>query len=218
LITGPTHWIAVNDNTNWQERFRCRGFSILVLFETDFQKRRNEMKRILLTLAVLALTLSLAGPSFSGDRTDYRSGYGYGCGWGPGGGWSSGNMMGRGGGWGGEHMMDYGRHGRGMGNRSWGPGPNPKALQEMTPDQRTQWDTMRSGYRMETLETRKQLATKQIELDTLWSQPDVDSKKVEKLSGEVAELEAELAKKRDKYLVQCRTQFGNRGWTCPGGW
>ena len=174
------------------------------------------MRRILLTLAVLALTLTLAGPAFSDAPEDYRSNYGYGC-MGPGSGWSSGDMMGSGGSWRGGRMMDYGRHGRGMDRWDSGPGPNRKGWEKMTSDQRTQWDKMRSSFQMETLETRKQLATKQIELDTLWSQPNVDSNKVEKLSGEVAELEAELAKKRDKYLVQCRTQFGNQGWSCPGG-
>jgi Spy/CpxP family protein refolding chaperone len=88
----------------------------------------------------------------------------------------------------------------------------------MKPEQREKWERMRSEFQMETLEIRKQLAVKQMELETLWAQPNVDPTKVEKLSREVAELEAELAKKRDKHLLQCRKEFGNQGWACPGGW
>ena len=71
---------------------------------------------------------------------------------------------------------------------------------------------------METLELRKQIVTKKMELGTLWDQPDVDREKVEKLSAELADLQAELEKKQDKYLLQCRKEFGDKGWACPGGW
>jgi Spy/CpxP family protein refolding chaperone len=71
---------------------------------------------------------------------------------------------------------------------------------------------------METLDLRKQLVTKQLELETMWDQPDVDQKKIEKLSDEVGDLQAELGKKHDKYLLKCRKDFGDKGWSCPGGW
>ena len=38
------------------------------------------------------------------------------------------------------------------------------------------------------------------------------------LSGEIAQIEARLAKKRDKHLLECRKQFGDRGWACQGSW
>jgi Spy/CpxP family protein refolding chaperone len=88
----------------------------------------------------------------------------------------------------------------------------------MTPEQRQKLDKMSSSYQKETLELRKQLVTKQMELETLWAQPDVDRPKAEKLSEEIADLQAQLSKKRDKCLVQCRKHFGDLGWTCPGGW
>jgi len=56
------------------------------------------------------------------------------------------------------------------------------------------------------------------QLETLWDQPQVDHGRIEKLSGEIAQIEAQLAKKRDKHLLECRKQFGDRGWTCPGSW
>jgi Spy/CpxP family protein refolding chaperone len=88
----------------------------------------------------------------------------------------------------------------------------------MTPDQQAKWDKMRSSYQMDTLELRQQLATKQMELQTLWAQSDVDPARIDTLSKEVAELQAELRKKHDKYLLQCRKHFGDHDWACPGGW
>jgi Spy/CpxP family protein refolding chaperone len=88
----------------------------------------------------------------------------------------------------------------------------------MTPEQQEKLDKFWSSYQKETLELRKQLVTSQMEIETLWSQPDVDRTRIEKLSGEIADLQAKLWKKRDKYLLQCRKEFGDLGWSCPGGW
>ena len=94
-------------------------------------------------------------------------------------------------------------------------GPSRHGWESMKAEQREQWQKMHSEFQMETLELRKQLASKQMELETLWAQPDVDKARVEKLSEEVASLEGELAKKRSKYLLQCRHKFGDKGWACP---
>jgi Spy/CpxP family protein refolding chaperone len=83
---------------------------------------------------------------------------------------------------------------------------------------RKKWEKMRSNYQQDTLELRKQLVTTQMELETLWAQSDVHPEKVEKLYSEVAQLQPALGKKRDKYLLQCRKEFGDQGWACPGGW
>jgi Spy/CpxP family protein refolding chaperone len=88
----------------------------------------------------------------------------------------------------------------------------------MTPEHWGKWEKVWSSYQMHTLELRKQLAAKQMELQTLWAQPDVDSVKVGTLSKEVAELQAELQKKHYQYLLRCRKEFGDQGWACPGGW
>jgi zinc resistance-associated protein len=76
---------------------------------------------------------------------------------------------------------------------------------------------MQATHLKDTLELRKQLAAKQMELQTLWAQPNVDQAAVEKLSNEVAEVRAQLWKKRDQYLMQCRKALGAQGWCCPGG-
>ncbi len=97
-------------------------------------------------------------------------------------------------------------------------GPSRHGWESMKPEQREQWQKMHSKFQMETLELRKQLSSKRVELETLWVQPNVDKERVEKLSEEVAQLEGELAKQRSKYLLQCRQEFGDKGWACPGGW
>ena len=170
-------------------------------------------------VGISVLLLTLTAPVFSEESQDQGPTYGGGPGYmmGPG------NMMGRGD-WSGGPMMGpgygQGMYGRGrMMDRGWGCDQGFGAREAMKPEQRAKWEKMWSNYQMETLELRQQLATRQIELDTLWAQPDMDNAKIEKLSGEVAQLQAELAKKHDKYLLQCRGAFGDQGWNCPGrGW
>lgn len=175
------------------------------------------MKKFLFIVGLSLLAVAVASYGFCGESEDYGPGYGYGR--------YGGHMMGPG--WGGGHMMGpgYGMHGRdsGMYGRGhmmepgyhWGYGS--RRSEPMTPEQRKQWEKTWSDFRKDTLEIRKQLVSKQLELETYWDQPDVDQAKIEKLSDEIAELQAELAKKYDSYLLQCRKQFGDRGWACPGG-
>ena len=141
------------------------------------------MRKLFIALAVLGLSIALAAPAFCDQPEEYEPGYGHGGGWGPG------QMMGSGHhGWG-MRGPDWGRH-----SHWWGWGPSGHGWKSMKPEQRKKWEKMRSDFQMETLEIRKQLASKHMELETLWAQPNVDSIKVEKLSKEVAELEAELGK------------------------
>jgi hypothetical protein len=136
-----------------------------------------------------------------------RGGPRHGRGWG---------MMGPGAGrmgprWG---MMGPGRGG--MGPR-YGFGPDYQGWQEMSPAQRRAFRGLWSEYMNETLELRRELADRQTQLETLWAQPEVDQKRAAQLSEEVADLRARLEKKRDKYILRCRQEFGDRGWTCPAG-
>ena len=62
------------------------------------------------------------------------------------------------------------------------------------------------------------LPAKRVELRTLWAQPDMDRDRIDKLSNEVTMLQAELLKKRNQHLLQCRQKFGGQGWDCPGWW
>jgi len=157
------------------------------------------MKRFFVVLMIMGLTMCLV-PQVAFCDEDY----GY-------------NMMGPGYGWGTGHMMDMGPQYRGM--HGWGWGNRTSAWPSMKPEQQEKWEKMRATYLMDTLELRKQQTVKQLELKTLWAQPKVDESKVKKLSDEVAEIHAQLLKKSDKYLIQCRQEFGDQDWTCPGaGW
>lgn len=163
------------------------------------------MKRLLFVLMVLGLSMCLTSPAFceeakqsGGDDT-----HGYG-------------MMGHGRGMGQGRMMDDARHGcgmRGMGRHYM----RPRAWESMKPEQRKKFEKMRAAHMMDTLELRKKMAVKRIELKTLWKQPKVDNARIEKLSAEITGLSAELSKKRDKHLLKCRQDLGDLGWDCPGG-
>lgn len=56
-----------------------------------------------------------------------------------------------------------------------------------------------------------------VKLETLWDQKNPDPEKVKALSNRISELRGELDRKQDDYLTQCRQEFGDRGWSCPGG-
>ncbi|MCB2187612.1 MAG: periplasmic heavy metal sensor [Deltaproteobacteria bacterium] len=118
-------------------------------------------------------------------------------------------MMGPG--YGRGHMGGY--YGRGQGYRM---GPSYQGWQNMTPEQREELQKMRRKFMRETLPLRQELTSKQMELDTLWQEPQPDRKKIEELSKEVAELRSKLLQQRDHYLLECRENFGDRGWSCPG--
>jgi hypothetical protein len=93
------------------------------------------------------------------------------------------------------------------------PGP----LHSLKPEDRKKWEKKWAAYLMETMELRKKIAIKRIELETLWAQPDVDRAKVERLSGELAELYTKRMKKCDDYVIDARNEFGRLGWACPVG-
>ena len=172
-----------------------------------------KMKRLLMALVVLGLAVALTAPVFCGEQEDY--GRDDECGYA----WGSGHMMGPGYGWGSGHMMHRGPSGWGMGGRGWRWDQSPRGWRSMKPEQRENWEKMRNSYLIKTLELRQQLTAKEIELQTLWVQPNMDKARVEKLSNEVADLRAKLFKKRDEFLLQCRREFGDQDWTCPGaGW
>lgn len=162
------------------------------------------MKRLLVMLLVLGLAVTLAAPAICAEEKEPgRDKYGYGM-KGPGRGMGSGCMTD-------DDPWGCGMHGRGHGYMK------PHGWQSMKPEQREKCEKMRAAHLMDTLELRKQLAAKRIELKTMWAQPNVDEEKVEKLASGVTELETELMKKRDKYLMQCRRELGDQGWSCPGG-
>ncbi|MCG6878201.1 MAG: periplasmic heavy metal sensor [Deltaproteobacteria bacterium] len=122
-------------------------------------------------------------------------------------------MMGPGSGYHGQGsgMMGYGGH------MSRGMGPDQQGWQNMTPEQQGKWQRMRADFLRDTLSLRQELSAKQMELEVLWDQQNPDPKKIETLSNRITELRANLEQKHNAYLFQCRREFGNLGWTCPGG-
>ena len=163
------------------------------------------MKKLLLVLMILGLAVFLAVPALCGEAKesggDDTHGYG---------------MMKRSHGMGRGPMMGGDPPGCGMHGqcRCY---MKPKAWHLLKPEQQEKCKKMRAAHQMETLELRQQLAVKRIELKTLWKQPKIDQARIEKLSDEIADLSAELSKKRDKYLLKCRQEMGDLGWCCPGG-
>jgi hypothetical protein len=96
-------------------------------------------------------------------------------------------------------------------------GPDRQGWQEMPAEDQEQYRQMRSQYMQDTLPLRQELSAKEMEMETLWDQRNPDPEKMKELSGRVSELRSQLDQKHDDYLVQCRQQFGDRGWACPGG-
>jgi hypothetical protein len=88
----------------------------------------------------------------------------------------------------------------------------------MTHDDWEKLKKIRDNFQKDTLELRTKLLVKQTELITLWAQPVFEPVTIEKLSNEVAQLQAELSKKRGQHLIKCRQQFGGENWACPGIW
>jgi Spy/CpxP family protein refolding chaperone len=114
-------------------------------------------------------------------------------------------------------------YGRGMGpgmmGHGWGMGPHHRAWGQMTPEQRQEWKQMRSKFSKDTLQLRQKLVNKQMELQDLWEEEKPDTAKIQSLSDDIADLQLQLEKKRNHFLIQCRNKFGGEGWMCPGmGW
>jgi len=174
------------------------------------------MKKLLMVVVIIGLAVFMASHAFCGEKKEPAPDYGYGyhmmgSGYGMGGG----HMVGQGYGMG-SHMMGEEVQGRGMYRR--GRAYKPRALQSMKPEQREKWQKMRAAHMMDTMDLRMKLAAKRVELRTLWAQPEMDEDRINKLSDEVAMLQAELLKKRNQHLLQCRQKFGGQGWDCPGCW
>lgn len=142
-------------------------------------------------------------------------GYEYGYGPGP-------SMMGPGYGYG--YGMRPGMAGPGFHRRGWrgygmgyGMGPGAPGWQSMSPQERLAWQKMYNEYKQKTLKLRQEFVTKHMEMETLWAQPDPDQDRMRELSKQLSDIQGKLAQERDQFLLQCRKQYGDKGWACPGG-
>ena len=177
------------------------------------------MKRMVLVF--LAMILLTALPLWAADSVQPQTrqqsaapSYGYGDG-----GMGSG-MMGPGSGYQGRGpgmMQNDGRMGRGMRGGGHMMGPDRQGWQEMPAEDQEQYRQKRSQFMQDTLPMRQELSAKQMELETLWDQQNPDPEKIKTLSNRISELRGQLDQKHDDYLMQCRQEFGDRGWACPGG-
>ncbi|MCF8130143.1 MAG: periplasmic heavy metal sensor [Deltaproteobacteria bacterium] len=158
------------------------------------------MKKILLIILALSLLTPVALWAGDGRPGTGRTGYS-GCYMGPGTGY---------------HGRGPGMWGRGS-HMGWGMGSDWRAWESMTPEQREKWQSMRADFLRDTLPLRQELNAKVLELETLWDQKNPDSKKMSALTDRIIELRAKLEKKQDVYLLACRQNFGDLGWSCPGG-
>jgi hypothetical protein len=160
------------------------------------------MRKFFITVAVLGLVAVFSTSVFCEEKEQPVQFEGYGRGWG--------DRPRMGYGWDPGHMMDYG----------YSRGPDysmPGPLHSLKPEDRKKWEKLWAHYLTETMEIRKQIAVKRIELETLWAQPNVDRAKVEKLSSELSELYTKRTKACDNYVISVREQFGKLGWACPIG-
>ncbi|MEW5914680.1 MAG: periplasmic heavy metal sensor [Thermodesulfobacteriota bacterium] len=78
------------------------------------------------------------------------------------------------------------------GGPGWGYGPG---YQQLSKEDYAKLVEKRAAFLKETMPLRQQLATKGIELKTLWAQPNPDQAKIQALTNELIDLRAQLAKK-----------------------
>ncbi len=119
---------------------------------------------------------------------------------------------------GGPGMMPY--------ETQWGPGgeeddsgmgPCRQGWQQLSPQQQVKWRMLRATFMRDSLLLRQQLNSKQLEIYTLWVQQKPDMEKVKALANQITDLRTKLQQDHNDYLIRCRQEFGDLGWTCPGG-
>jgi len=115
----------------------------------------------------------------------------------------------------GSGMMGSGTTGS---EHGMGPGMTGGQWNPMTPEQQKEYEQMRVKFYKDTLQLRQEISSKQMELHTLWQEENPDQGKLKNLSNEVADLESQLLKKRNEFLIQSRGKFGDQAWSCPGGY
>lgn len=155
----------------------------------------NKLRVILLTSCLI---MAFGGPAYCHGLEEIESEFSYGFRW---------------------EVNGVMRHALGS-SYLQGPGwdLNTRGWFSMPRENQERLSEMRMNYQKATLELRKQLVAKQLEITTLWAQTNVDRPKIEALSVAVAKLQEELGRKRDQHLLRCRQELGGSDWACPGFW
>lgn len=93
--------------------------------------------------------------------------------------------------------------------KGYGPGNQAYSQEEIQ-----KFQEQRAQFLKETLELRKQMAVKSVELRTLYAQPKADQAQIKALANELIDLRAQIAKKRTNLMGNAKgfgRGFGGRG-------
>lgn len=96
------------------------------------------------------------------------------------------------------------------GGPGYGPGPN------MSKEDYEEFQAKHAAFMKDTLQLRQSLATKRVELRTLYAQPDADQAKIKALNNELIDLRAQLAKKANDAGLPLKG-FARGSQRGPGG-
>lgn len=102
--------------------------------------------------------------------------------------------------------------GRGRGQGWGGPGACWQGAQTLSAEDQAKFQESRAKFMTDTLELRKAMATKHVELRTLYAQPTPDQAKIKALNNELIDIRAQLDKKRNEYMGQYGAFCGGPGW------
>jgi len=102
-----------------------------------------------------------------------------------------------------------GGQGNNAGNSGW--------TQALTQEQQTRINSLRQKFMQDTLETRKKLMAKRLELRTLMAQPNMDVEKAKALHNEILTLQSEIQKQRFEFQLAVR-KIAPTAASCRGMW
>lgn len=93
----------------------------------------------------------------------------------------------------------------GPGTGMRGPG---QYYAQVNPEQVKAFQAARAKFMNETLELRKAMAVKRVEMQTLWAQTTPDEAKIKDLKDQMIDLRAQIAKKRNAIMPASGPGFG----------
>jgi Spy/CpxP family protein refolding chaperone len=89
------------------------------------------------------------------------------------------------------------------GGPGWGPSEQDKAL-NLTPEQKTKLNELRTKFRDENAQLIGTLVTKKIELQSLWSNPKAEDKAIQDKAKEVRDLQNQMREKAVQMRLEAR--------------
>jgi Spy/CpxP family protein refolding chaperone len=89
------------------------------------------------------------------------------------------------------------------GGSGWGPSEQDKAL-NLTPEQKTKLNELRTKFKDENAQLIGTLVTKKIELQSLWSNPKAEDKAIQDKAKEVRDLQNQMREKAVQMRLEAR--------------